>query len=353
MRSNNHPFIEPGIMAALKKPLPKPKPQPLTLPQLWAKEVILPKMLIDNWLPMPGAALLVGAHKSGKTILTAQLGIALATAHPFLESYPIAREEQEQEPKPMPVLIVEKDDPNGAASFQQYCKKSPVVKAQKALDDIPFLFADDVPPGLGPAFEQWLESEIVQHKLRFVALDSYTKLRAEHASKDIVKLEQTEMLLLDDLGKRRNCTIVVLHHNSKGSFGMDWSDSIAGSYAMGASVESQIQITRFRDLPETAPERLIRVRGRHFAGLSAVVRFREPTLDYELVMDNSAAELYPLISQLLRQFGKDPFTAKKVCEVTGVSRATAFRYIERLMRAEALIRQEGAYTFTAEIQKYG
>jgi len=90
----------------------------------------------------------------------------------------------------------------------------------------------------------------------------------------------------------------------------------------------------------------LRVRGRHFPGLSAVIRFREPTLDYELVMDNSASELYPLVAQLVREFSTEPLEPKKLSQITGVSRITAHRYIDRLYRAGVLVRQNrGEYIF--------
>ena len=101
--------------------------------------------------------------------------------------------------------------------------------------------------------------------------------------------------------------MLILHHASKGSAGLDWSQQAAGSFAMSAATESQIFISRYPEL-------------------------RKQSLDYEHVLDGGAASAYPLILQLQNAFGKEPFGAKELTHETGVSRATAHRQIECLYR---------------------
>jgi hypothetical protein len=144
------------------------------------------------------------------------------------------------------------------------------------------------------------------------------------------------MTMLDQLAKRTNCTIIVIHHASKGSAAMDWSDRAAGTFAMSAATEAQIHVSRFAELDSAAPERLVRIRGRHLEGSELVLRFRKDTLDYEHVLEGGAASVYPLVLQIQTAFGIQPFSPKDLCHQTGVSKATAHRHIDRLYRANAL-----------------
>jgi hypothetical protein len=242
------------------KPAHEP-PQILNVASLLALDVPAPEMLIEGLLPARGACLLVGKPKSGKTLLGIQMAIAVASGSAMFRNYRVLGKG--------PALVLEQDDPAGAASVQGILKVSAVPVA-----GIPFNLAPRVPFTFGPELLQWLEGQISALELRLVLLDSYTALRAARgAGSDIVKVEQTELTLLDDLAKQTGCTILVVHHGSKGSAAMDWTEQAAGTYAMGAAVESQVHITRFKDLSGTAPERLVRVRGRHLDGVEMVLRF--------------------------------------------------------------------------------
>ena len=108
--------------------------------------------------------------------------------------------------------------------------------------------------------------------------------------------------------------MLILHHASKGSAGLDWSQQAAGSFAMSAATESQIFISRYPEL-------------------------RKQSLDYEHVLDGGAASAYPLILQLRNVLGTEPFGAKELSKGSGVSLATAHRQIERLHRTGALTKR--------------
>ena len=171
-------------------------------------------------------------------------------------------------------------------------------------------------------------------------LDSYTALRgARVKGGDFVKAEQEDLSQLDALAKRTSSAVLILHHASKGSAGLDWSQQAAGSFAMSAATESQIFISRFGDLDIASPERLVRIRGRHSEDLEMVLRFRKQSLDYEHVLDGGAASFYPLILQLRNVLGTEPFGAKELSKGSGVSLATAHRQIERLHRTGALTKR--------------
>jgi len=151
--------------------------------------------------------------------------------------------------------------------------------------------------------------------------------------------------MLDELGKRTESAIVIVHHDSKGSAGLDWSSRAAGTYAMGAATEAQIHVSRFAELDTNAPERLVRVRGRHLDGVELVLRFRKETLDHEHVYEGGAAPFYPLVLQLQREFGNRTFSVKEMTHATGLSRATAHRQLNRLCHSGALAKRAyGEYT---------
>jgi RecA-family ATPase len=284
-------------------------------------------MLIENIIPERGASLIVGAAKSNKTLLAVQMGIAVASGTPFLDNYRVLQSG--------PVLILEQDDPAGAASIKDILKRSPVPVA-----GIPFRMVERVPFSFGLALLGWLEKQIRTLKLCLVVLDSYTALRGSRGSGvDIVKAEQHDLNMLDELAKRTECAIVIIHHASKGSAALDWSDQAAGTFAMSAATESQMHVSRYRELDGNAPERLIRVRGRHQEGLEMVVRFRKDTLDHEHVLEGGAAPLYPLVLQLQSAFGTQPFGPKEFMRATGVSPATAHRQIDKLCRANVLMKR--------------
>jgi hypothetical protein len=311
------------------------RPSVLSVADLLALDVSPPSMLVENILPSAGATLMFGAPKSNKTLLAVQTGIAVASAHPLCDHYRVI--------EPGAVLMVEQDDPAGAASLKDILERSAVPVA-----GIPFYLAPQIPFTFGLQLIEWLEEQIIVRRIKLVILDSYTALRGSRGSGiDIVKAEQQDLLLLDALAKRADCAILIIHHSSKGAAGLDWSNQAAGTFAMSAATEAQIHVSRFQELDSNAAERLVRVRGRHIQGTEMVLRFRKGTLDHEHVLEGGAAPLYPLLLQLQSAFGSLSFSAKEISQTTGVSRATAHRQIDRLYRAGALAKQGfGEYTIT-------
>jgi len=311
-----------------------------TADELLALDIPMPEMLIEGMIPAAGASLIVGASKSGKTILAAQAAIAVATGAALFQNYRVREQGA--------VMMLEQDDPAATASVKQILSVSPVPVA-----GIPFYLVAKVPFTFGPDFIAWLEGEITKLSLRLVVLDSYTALRGSRIKGgDIVKAEQGDLTQLDELAKRTNSAISIIHHNSKGSAGLDWSQQAGGTFAMTSSTEGQIVISRFPDLDIASPERLVRVRGRHSEDLEMVLRFRKETLDYEHVLEGGAASAYPVIIQLRTAFGSQSFGPKELAQETGESRRTAHRQIEKLYRAGALFKRGyGEYVLSAQVGK--
>jgi len=303
---------------------PHSAPKVLTVENVMQAETHKPEMLVETVVPIPGVVLVVAPHKTGKTLLSLQIAMSAAAAVPVCDYYRVL--------KPGPVLFIEKDDPGGLASIQDILQRTklPIAGA-------PFYTVTEIDMNLAAGFILWLEAEIVARNLRLVVIDSYTAIRAAHTSGgDLVKREAEDLRLLDQLAKKHGITILLVHHYSKGSVNHDWSERSAGSYAMGAMSEAQIVMTRYPDLASSAPERLVRVRGRHLAGTDVVLRLDPETLAFEHVLEGGAAPFYPEIQQLRTAFGQATFSPKSISVELGVARASAHRLIGRLLAAGAV-----------------
>jgi hypothetical protein len=123
------------------------QPTVLSVADLMALNVAPPSMLIDGLLPGAGASLMFGAPKSNKTLLAVQMAIAVASGHPLFDYYRVLT--------PGPVLMVEQDDPAGAASLKDILRRSPVP-----VEGTPFYLAPRVPFTFGVDFLEWLEGQI-------------------------------------------------------------------------------------------------------------------------------------------------------------------------------------------------
>jgi hypothetical protein len=316
------------------------KPKVLNCADVLKIEAQVEKMLFDGYpLPAHGVTLKVGAARSGKTILAVQEAVAIARGEALFDYYKVL--------EPGPVLIVEQDDPSGPASIKTILERNG-VKAS-----VPFFLVPRLPFVFGDALLEWLEEQIIKRALRLVVLDSYTSLRGSRsAGVDIAKVEQIELTRLDELAKRTKCSVVVIHHGSKSAAGLDWTHAAAGTYAMSMATEAQAHMSRFADLDGASTERLVRIRGRHSADAQIVLRFQKETLNFEFLLEGSAAELYPVMRQIHFDLGATPFGPKEFAEATGASRATAFRLMSRLRSAGALQRRgHGQYVLDSEMEK--
>lgn len=317
---------------------PKPSAQVVDHAELLQIKTETEEMLFDGFpLPARGAVLIIGGAKTGKTLLGIQAAISLARGKALFDYYSVVRQG--------PALIVEEDDPGGTASI------AAVVRRSGSAAGTPLYAAEKTGLEFGPRLFEWLGEQFSRLKLRLAVLDSYTALRGSRkAGGDLVKVEQGELTQLDDLAKKCNGTIALIHHGSKGAAGLDWTQNAAGSYAIAAATESQIHIARFPEM-DSGAERFVRIRGRHAADVQLVLRFVRDTLNYEWVMDGMASGMYPFLLQVRREFGAETFTMKTLCGATGLARATAYRYIERLRIAD-VIRRIGYGQYVLQGERY-
>ena len=305
-----------------------------------AKEILemtLPKteFAIEPIVSSPGVWLVVGEQKAGKSLFAAQMALSMQAPEPLMGWYSI--------PRARAAMFIEQDDPSQLAAIQPILQRTKIPIRPDG-----FFSVEKAMFTIEPGFIEFLEGEIRGRALGVIVLDSYTVMRGPRNGRtDIVKAEALDLGMLDELAKRTGCLILVIHHVSKGSASLDWSDRSAGTYAMGAHSEGQIFISCFRDLPSNAPERLVQIRGRHVAGIEMVIRFEEETLSHSFIFEGAAAAMYPMLQQINSTFGGRTFSPKSLCQETGMSRASVHRVIARLS-ASGILRKRGFGEYVIE-----
>jgi hypothetical protein len=321
-------FEEPR---ARKTPDKNQRPAPVieNLDDLLDRQIPMPDELVKGIVVRPGVNMIVGSPKVGKTLLGVQMAMSVAAGQHLFDYYNVQQ---------APALIVEQDDRNAEASLKSLRQQS-----RAAQNGAPCYFASNCDFSIGLSFADWLDEQARRFNLGFILLDSYTALRgSRQQGLDIVKAEAGDLALLNDVARRTRCAFSLVHHDSKSSAALDWSDRAAGTYAVGAGVETLIFLSRFPDLAETSGERLMRVRGRRLDGLEMVLRFQKASLDFDWVLEGPAAQLYPEIQHLRAAF-PGAFTAKEVISELGWSRATTYRVLHRLTAASTLRKRDNAW----------
>lgn len=134
--------------------------------------------------------------------------------------------------------------------------------------------------------------------------------------------------------------ILILHHRSKGSSSLDWSERAAGTYAISAATEGEIHVVHFAEWPTTASERLVEIRARRFSGVELAIPFWAKSLDYERVLERPAAPLYADVVQLRAALGDRSFSPKQLTQELGLLGRSVCRIIGRL-EAVGLLSRHG------------
>ena len=303
-------------------------------------DIVMPRQRIDKLLIQPGVTLIVGPPKSGKTVLAVQMLMALARGL-------VPGHENERalfgyySLEPGVTFILEQDDRQGDASLKDFYTKCRAGRDSRGYLDLPCHSVTGTDFVFGPRLYNFLRSTRNETGAIAMVLDSYSALRSGRpAHVDIVKSELEEFRQLADLSKELAMALAIVHHASKTSAHLDAFSRAAGSFAVGAGVDTMIVVDRFRDAIEVERERLVQVRGRKLEELDLVLRFQKDTLDYDWVMEGTLSTLYPEIRQLELRFPGRAFTVKEIASELGWSRPTAYRILNRL-RFGTLIDKRG------------
>jgi len=284
-------------------------------------DIARPGCLIENLITTPGAWLLSGPSKHGKTVFAMQLALEYQAGGKFLDEYAVV--------SPRNAFVVQQDDKLGIASVRDILDR--YEGKQEHFD-----LADKVEFELGEPFFTWLAGEIRSRKVGLVILDSYTSLRPERKGGDVVKNESQDFGAIDELAIRTNCVIVIIHHDSKGSVKLDWDQRAAGSYGIQHAVQGIIRVSRVHELGLKAPERLVQFRGHHITDEAMVLSFVKEKIAYQRIISGPATLHYADLAFLRKVMGDRTFSPKDLMGETGLSRASANRMIRPLYEADAL-----------------
>jgi hypothetical protein len=319
-------------------------PEPLMVGDILDAKVKRPEALVDQLMPRYGLTMITGAQRSGKTIFASQLAISLATNQALFQNYRLNTHG--------PVIFIERDDPGATASFQDMYIRAKVPR-EAIIAHYP---KDRIPCLLGHAFLEWLDIIVPKLGAVLVVLDSYTALRPERQGRsDVVKVDTQEVGELDELAKRREYAILMLHHESittRSNANLDCFDRAAGTYGLGAATECQIAITRYPKLGIDAFERLLRFRSRHMREHQLTLRYNPSTGIYEHVVDGAASLYYESIQTIQQHVRTPEFTADELKEPLGISRSQAFVWITKFLAAGLVWKlKNGSYRFAPHIER--
>lgn len=335
-------------LAPKKKPRALPKSDPIE--ELREKKIVMPQKMIDSFAQVPSVGLLVSPPKVGKTVLAMEIAMSLVNGLHLFENYANHCKKGDAA-----ALFVEWDDIQGEASLKEFLLKCRASRPNQAIrvctrPKEEFTISDS-------EFRPWLTEQIRQldRPYKICVLDSLTALRgfgSDDKSKNVVKLEASEVSMLGEVAMETHCDIRLIHHDSKTAANLDIFSRAAGTYALQACTESQIVLGRFPELPLDDPARLVSVQGRHLRSLQAVLKFREETLDFDFILEGDAARHYVELRQLLRAFrGKRDIDPKKIEEATGWGRSKSYAVLGHLTGAGILSKDAGAWNWNPSLQK--
>jgi hypothetical protein len=296
-------------------------------------DIKVPEILIPGILIHEAVTLIVGAPKVGKSVLAFELLFSVSSGQPLFGEarFPVETS--------LPALIIEQDDTAGKAAL-----KKVILNARRYDPRCQFHWIagpdekydlERNPLIIGSArFMRTIKYHCEEKGVRLIILDAYTSMRtARPQGIDIVKVEEKDMIILNEIAQKYGCAIVLIHHESKTATSQeDWALRGSGSYALPAKSVTQISISRVPKMGEKANERLVRIRSRYLPGREFILNYHPEHADFDFVMEGSSSSKYFTIVQLQEAFPDRAFTVKQCMEQLGWSRSLAYENLGALVR---------------------
>jgi hypothetical protein len=239
----------------------------------------------------PGAMLVVGRPKGGKSLLTTDMVFAVASGAEFL-----GRKSTQSD---VLWIAAEDDDDQQARRLQ---KRSPGVEVPGNVTVLTStgLKAVSAKQPEEMALHEWLDGYLARHRgVRHAVIDTQTTAEtiwggdtpadAElRRSKNVVKAAYASARVYQDIGLKHGVCIVLVHHSRKrnGKDVSDYHELINMPQTVVAGVTSSVVLA---DLPNSDPhepsnKRVLAVRGRHAPDSTQIVVLG-PNLQYTLEGD--------------------------------------------------------------------
>jgi hypothetical protein len=216
-----------------------------TLRELWKSNPQPPDVLLTNVLTN-GLTMLLGHPKSGKSILSIQMALGVASGQvPWEQSLEtLAYYGQEFKMKQGEVLYLALEDSDSRLNKRTRILADLMKQFPDACQDRLTLYTEwpSMYEGGVIGIENWL---IGHPKCRLVIIDTLTAFAGAAASKggDIFAAQYRMVRPLFDLGQKMGVCVLVIHHSRKGKT-MDPTDAVAGTNGIPAAVDTLLNVVR-------------------------------------------------------------------------------------------------------------
>lgn len=225
---NSPPWIEAELNAKLmnaseygKGPVSKKHKLTLTpIQELLNEPAEEITWLWDQRLTACGTSLLVSKPKTGKTTLARGLGVAIATGQSFL-GWPTNKG---------PVFYI------AAEENREQFKKSLSSLNSEGLTDL-YIHTGPVPPDVIAEIDAYAE----KIKPSLIIVDTLIRVLSVKDTNDYAEVSKA-MTPLQEIAVKNKCHVLLIHH--AGKIDRDHGDSVLGSTALSASVDTLIFLDR-------------------------------------------------------------------------------------------------------------
>ena len=179
-----------------------------------------------------GITLIGGRPKGGKSVLSLQLGIAVATGTPFLGMYETVKGA---------VLYVNVDDPSRSRLQTNLRLLGGGVEGLSFMSELP-----ELDNGGMEILDQELARMALTDPCRLLILDTMTALRGQQAGKNLIKSDYDFITSIKRLVSKHGCSVLLISHTRKDSTSSEKVDSIdahLGTTGITAAVDAVMLLT--------------------------------------------------------------------------------------------------------------
>ncbi len=178
-----------------------------------------------------GLTILYGPPKIGKSYLTMQLALSVASGAPLFGEQEVLRAGK--------VLYMSIEE----SAAQTFTKLSQLTQEPEddLLRNIDFCYTM---PKLLEGGIDYLERGIEQVKPSLMVIDSFRAISSQSPHRDIVEREYTHTAKLAELGKRSKTAIVLIHHGAKRNQAESLMDGAAGTHGITAGADCVARLQR-------------------------------------------------------------------------------------------------------------
>lgn len=283
----------------------------------------------------PGASILAGKPKDGKSVLAVNWGLAVACGAKVFKSFPCDAG---------PVLYLSYEDPEYRvkARIEQMLKSGDfeVSPNFKSYFDFPRMDAGGFTA---------LDQEMARHGARFVIIDVLVKFRSDDDSKRTsYRVDYNFMNKMHDLGINHNACVLLIHHRTKG-VAKDIMDTFSGSSGLIAPADGLMILSRMDDSPMAE----LATKNKDFGSKKYQLVENEPCLLWELNTEAKTNNMPGCFNQKLlimdvlsKTNPAKPIKLKEIVERTGCKSSYVKKVLAGLLKSGEVYKPfHGSYVY--------